>query len=403
VSWRAVFLVVGVLGLVAALTCTGQGEPKPPPVPGETIAFAAAEFASPSHVYLIRADGKDLRRLTKGDDFELSPVWSPDSQRLAYLFYHPPERPTAKGATPAAQAETVTPTPEPLTPEDLAQRRLVLRDLSSGEEKVLADSLPLQANFVSLSWSPDGTAIVYTAITDPSRSPLRASLRIVDVSSGRQTAPAGDVQGFLPAWSPDGSKIAFMGYVGEPDESGQQETEPFVMDSDGGNIRQLATRPGVDFSLAWAPDGRRIAWWGQDPASRANHLFLVDVDGGEFKDLGTGSNPVWSPDGRRIAFLEQEAAPPGVFLTRPMVDIFVLDIETGERTNLTPDSGHERWPTWSPDGQQIAFVSERDNRNGEIYVMNADGSDVRRLTDNDLREGMLAWSPGASQRSSGGQ
>lgn len=392
-KWRGTFLVVAVLGLAAALTCIGQGEPKPPPVPGETIAFTAAEPASPPYVYLVRADGKDLRRLTKSDAIELSPVWSPDSQRLAYFSYLPPQRPTAEAATPTPQAETVTPTPEPLTPEDLAQRRLILRDLSSAEEKVLADSLPFQANFVSLSWSPDGTAIVYTAITDPSQRPLRASLRVVDVASGRQTAPAGDVQGFLPVWSPDGSKIAFMAYVGEPDESGQQESEPFVMDANGGNIRQLATRLGVDFSLAWSPDGRRIAWWGQDPASRTNHLFLTDVDGGEFKDLGTGSNPVWSPDGRRIAFLEEEAPPPGVFLLRPGVDIFVLDVETGERTNLTPDSGRERWPTWSPDGQQIAFVSERDNRNGEIYVMNADGSDVRRLTDNDLREGMLAWSP----------
>jgi len=60
---------------------------------------------------------------------------------------------------------------------------------------------------------------------------------------------------------------------------------------------------------------------------------------------------------------------------------------------LTQDPSADLWPVWSPDGQRIAFVSERDNSSSEIYLMSADGSDVRRLTDNDLSEAMLAWTP----------
>jgi TolB protein len=118
---------------------------------------------------------------------------------------------------------------------------------------------------------------------------------------------------------------------------------------------------------------------------------MIDVLSGEVTELGDGADPVWSPDGQHIAFTLQPQPAEGTLQVRPNVDIWVMDIETGARTQLTQDPGADLWPVWSPDGQSIAFVSERDNANGEVYVMNADGSGVRRLTDNDLSEAMLAW------------
>jgi Tol biopolymer transport system component len=73
------------------------------------------------------------------------------------------------------------------------------------------------------------------------------------------------------------------------------------------------------------------------------------------------------------------------------IEIFVLDVETGERANLTNHPARDVWPAWSPDGSTIAFVSERDNPKGDIYLMDADGSNLRRLTESDLTELMLAW------------
>ena len=112
---------------------------------------------------------------------------------------------------------------------------------------------------------------------------------------------------------------------------------------------------------------------------------MAEVDKGKVKQLGDGSRPTWSPDGRRIAFMN--------LAEENNVDIFVLDLDSGERINVTNDPARDMWSTWSPDGTRIAFVSQRDNPQGEIYMVSADGSDLQRLTDNDFTEAMLAWSP----------
>src|SRR6266508_4878063 len=92
------------------------------------------------------------------------------------------------------------------------------------------------------------------------------------------------------------------------------------------------------------------------------------------------SQPSWSPDGTRIAFYSDRN------FNLPdrdnNVDIYVMDAGGGEPARLTDHPASDAFPTWSPDGQRIAFYSDRDG-NGEIYVMNADGSGLTRLTDND--------------------
>lgn len=393
-------LAVACSVLVLGVACGGDGEPpQAEPIAGEAIAFVASGTDLPVDIYMINADGSGFGRVTESEDIDWWPTWSPDGGQLAFFSWQAPE------ATPEAE-ESLTPSPEEsptltpeaeesptLTAEDLALRRLVVRDLGSGEETTVADSLPLQAYPGLFSWSSDGRHIVYMAIADPTQVPLRARIQSVDVASGAETVLAKDQTGFHPAWSPDGTRIAFIGWIGEPDESGQQESELFVMDSDGSNLRQVVSRPGPDLSPRWSPDGRRVAWWGYGTEDEPNHLLMVDVESGELTELGEGSDPIWSPDGKRLLFVQEEQEP-GVITFKPNVEIFVLDVETGDRLSLTDNIIPDRWPVWSPDGSRIAFVSERDSALGEIYVMNADGSDVKRLTDNELRESMLAWSPG---------
>jgi Tol biopolymer transport system component len=368
--------------LALGVACGGGGQPpKAEPIGGEAIAFVVSETGASADIYMVNADGSGFGRLGESEDVDWWPTWSPDGGRLAFLSWRRAD------VTPEAEE------PSALTQEELALRRLVVRDLDSGEDTTVADSLPLQTYPGSFNWSSDGKHIVYMAITDPTQIPVRARIQSVDVATGMQTVLAEGQQGFHPAWSPDGTKIAFVGWIGEPDESGQQESELFIMDSDGSNLRQVATRPGPDLSPRWSPDGRRIAWWGYGPEDEPSRLFMVDVESGELMELGQGTDPVWSPDGRRLLFVQEEQEP-GVIAAEPNLEVFVLDVETGERLNLTNNGLPDRWPTWSPDGSRIAFVSERDSPLGDIYVMNADGSDVKRLTDNDLQEFMLAWSPG---------
>lgn len=388
----ALRLLTTFLGLatLAALAACGDGQEETATVPaggipGPSIAFVGRDPGSSPAIYVLSAEGGEPIRISRDDeDIIMWLGWSPDGQRLAFIAWSGPSETTV--ATPGA-GEAATP-----TAEDLRARRLVVINADGSDQRTLADSLIWHSSTPPFRWSPDSSRIIYTAIRDVNEQPLQAVLRVVDVTTGSDVPLAEERPGFLAAWSPDGSQIAFGAYVDAPDESGSQESELFVMDSDGTNVRQLASRPGPDIGPVWSPDGARIAWWGPQPEGGGNSLFMVDVASGEITVLGEGSEPVWLPDSKHIGF-PQEQELPGVIQTPPDVDIMLMNVETGEQTNLTSNRAPDIWPAWSPDGEQIAFVSTRDGPEGEIYLMNADGSDVRRLTENGMVELMLTWRP----------
>src|SRR6185503_9170858 len=95
--------------------------------------------------------------------------------------------------------------------------------------------------------------------------------------------------------------------------------------------------------------------------------------------------PVWSPDGTKIAFGRK------TFTVNSQ--IYVMNADGSNPTRITNNSAADSQPSWSPDGTKIAFVSTRDESKGEIYVMNADGSNQTRLTTNTEFELDPAWSP----------
>lgn len=203
------------------------------------------------------------------------------------------------------------------------------------------------------------------------------------------TLPARDL---FPAWSPDGSKIAFQ-------STAAGNSDIYVMDADGGNRYALTKELSGEFYPSWLPGGTRILFQ-SDRGGRADigtqdlDIYTVAVDGSAAYAIVTHASndffPQLSPDTLRIAYVSDERA------DRSIYNIYVEERVTGERTNITPGFTQAFAPTWSPDGTQIAFSAP--NRMHEnlydIYVVNVDGTGLRNLTDNPGRHEFTAkWSP----------
>jgi Tol biopolymer transport system component/erythromycin esterase-like protein len=206
-----------------------------------------------------------------------------------------------------------------------------------------------------------------------------------------------------PAWSPDGRLVAYTrrreGTYREiwalraadasPDGTG---SEPVRLVS---NFRTLDSEP------AWSPDGRQIAFASSqdsdvDPGDEAGvrlDIYLANLDGsGQVQLTGAGdealgtewnTSPTWSPDGGQIAFQTNRDG---------NNEIYLMAADGSAVRNLTRHAASDASPAWSPDGTTIAFVSDRDG-NEEIYLVGVDGSGLRRLTHHPGPDKSPAWSP----------
>ena len=189
-----------------------------------------------------------------------------------------------------------------------------------------------------------------------------------------------------PSWSPDGRRITFISSRDDPDPNDDDSIwEIYVMNADGSGQTRLTNDSAWHSLPSWSPDGRRIAF--QSHRDGNWEIFLMNADGsGQIRltDNSAGdAEPSWSPDGRRIAFQSNRDE---------NAEIYVMNADGSGQTRLTNEAANDRFPSWSPDGQRIAFYSYRDE-NWEIYVMNADGSGQTRLTDNPARDIRPSWSP----------
>ena len=156
--------------------------------------------------------------------------------------------------------------------------------------------------------------------------------------------------------------------------------EIFRMDATGGNVVQLTNRTVQDYTPAWSPDGSKIVF------ASAGEIWVMNDDGSGLVQLTTGMRaeaPAWSPDGSRIAFHAD--------LGGTNYDIYVMDAGGGNIVRLTADPATDGFPDWSPDGTKLAF-RRIVSGTSQILVMNADGTGVVQLTTGPGGS-TPAWSP----------
>ena len=165
--------------------------------------------------------------------------------------------------------------------------------------------------------------------------------------------------------------------------------EIYIADYDGANARRVTTSRQLNANPNWAPDGRALAYttWRPNPDVFISFIYQ-GVMQNPTKGVGTNYLPVFSPDGKQIAFMSGRSGNP---------EIYAMNVDGSNLRRLTNHPAGDSSPTWSPNGMQIAFTSDRTGK-PQIYVMSSvDGSNLRRITVDESEADRPTWSPSINE------
>jgi TolB protein len=411
-------------------------------------------LAHSTEIYIANADGSDVRRSTQYDEVAGSPRWSADGSKL--VFYHATRDESSNIASPmrtrgttqivsldlatGLQRMLTTAPGEKRSPQWLRDGRIAYEsDGPEGGIEVIGGTPGARGAFKNPTWSADGKRMLFHRDVDPSWPPHRSwhsrdpQFQVMRTGVFSSWSPAGDrmvsndrTAGILrnsillmnpdgservtiftdkeksalaPAWSPQGDRIAFAlgGFFQVSQGAAQADIASIGID---GKSLHVHTDGSSNYGFpSWSGNGRQIVY--REASKARNALHVLDLDSGKSRVLITGpahyNFPGWSPKSDLIAFTSDMDGD---------YEIYTIRADGTNLKRLTHVQNNDAHSAWSPDGEWIAFSSGRSGFKdegllyqanpqsyGEIYVMRADGSDVRALTDDQFEEATLGWRP----------
>jgi Tol biopolymer transport system component len=317
-------------------TPTPTGQFRPEPKTNGLIAFVRTDPESMheggfpiTDLYTVEPDGTGARRLVgaQGFLFRSTVAWSPDGSQIAFRWQGPIRNMNADGS---------------------GIERVTTCELPDCDADTGGDSYP--------SWSPDGSHIGFSRFDG-----TREALWVVGADGNEPRALNQEFAAIVHvAWSPDGTVIAVVGFVGRGPEVGPDRI--YLVDPESGHIlRTIQQPPGLEFAgtVSWSPDGSFLAFdaYGEGGTLDVAGVYVMRADGTDVRPLSvcptalgfpggcTDMHPAWSPDGKLIAFTRAlpEAGSDGF-----MGDIFVIDVDSGRERRVTDGPGLDCCPAWQP-------------------------------------------------------
>jgi Tol biopolymer transport system component len=224
---------------------------------------------------------------------------------------------------------------------------------------------------VEPAWSPDGTRIAFA-----SRRGGAFDIYVMNADgTGTRRLTSTKESDSHPTWSSDGNQIAFV-------RGGSGDI--YVMNADGSDARRISDPLAEETDPAWSPDGEWIAYVRRTPGTPVQEVWLVRPDGSERHTLTSQGaktfTPAWSPDSTRIVFTSNKDS--------EVFELYTIGVDGKAVRSVTPTAGDMFEPSWSPDGTKIGY-----QEGGAIFTVELGGGDVEKLTDNEDNDSSPTWNP----------
>jgi Tol biopolymer transport system component/predicted Ser/Thr protein kinase len=354
----------------------------------ESVFMAFAQIREGSVDVMVQpVTGGEAVLRAGGPGSETSPHWSPDGKYLAYVSSSEPGTPVflvpSHGGAPRKLISTNIRTLDLATigsamgdhpwsadskdllvsRADASGKTAIYRvDRDTGDAEQLTFPTPGRVD-LSPSYSYDGERIVFQR-----RSNGKGALLMMPAAGGDpQVLLADEFDNTSPAWRPDNRHVLFLS-----DRRGSSGSDVFEIDVTGGLPRQLTFETNRVFSVSVSADNR-VAY---SPFWHDTFLFTVDVSSGERRQLNSHSKDNFgarfSPDGRSVAYHSTRTGNSEVWLNH---------LDGRPETQITDNGSWDLYPDWSPDGERMIFVSDRDGGLFKIFIANSDGGGERLLVD----------------------